>query len=57
MESLIVTGILMVIVGTAVLCLHKKKKSGAGCIGCPLCGHCSGRGGGSKNVNKTENGQ
>ncbi len=56
-ESLIVTGILMVIVGTAVLCLRKKKKSGAGCIGCPLCGHCSGRGCGSKNVNKTENGQ
>ena len=26
-ESLIVTGILMVIVGTAVLCLHKKRRA------------------------------
>lgn len=35
MENLIVIGILLVIVGAAVLYIWKEKKKGTRCIGCP----------------------
>ena len=40
MENLIVIGILLVIVGAAVLYIWKEKKKGRGCIGCPAAGYC-----------------
>lgn len=40
MENLIVIGILLVIVGAAVLYIWKEKKKGTRCIGCPAAGHC-----------------
>ena len=40
MENLIVIGILLVIVGAAVLYKWKEKKKGTRCIGCPAAGHC-----------------
>ena len=40
MDNLIVIGILLVILGAAVLYIWKEKKKGRGCIGCPDAGHC-----------------
>lgn len=40
MENVIVIGILLVLVGAAVLYIWKKKKKGTRCIGCPAAGHC-----------------
>lgn len=48
MESLIVAGILLIIVGAAVLYLQKEKKKGVRCIGCPAAGHCAAKGCGEK---------
>ncbi len=44
MEDLIIIGIMLVIVGAAVLYIWKKKKKGTRCIGCPYAGCCSGKG-------------
>lgn len=52
MENLIVVGILLVLVGAAVLYIRKERKKGRGCIGCPCAGHCSGKG--CKNVKEAE---
>ena len=40
MENLIVIGILLVLVGAAVLYIWKEKKKGTRCIGCPSAGDC-----------------
>ena len=40
MENLIVIGILLVLVGAAVLYIWKEKKKGTRCIGCPAAGCC-----------------
>ena len=42
MENLIVIGILLVLVGAAVLYIWKEKKKGTRCIGCPAAGCCKG---------------
>lgn len=42
MADLIVGGILLVIVGAAIIYIVKAKKSGIKCIGCPAAGQCSG---------------
>lgn len=44
MENLIVIGILLILVGIAVIYIWKEKKKGTRCIGCPSAGCCSGRG-------------
>ena len=46
MANLIVVGILLIIIGAAVLYIVKAKKSGVKCIGCPAGGNCSGNCGG-----------
>ena len=43
MVDLIVAGILLILVAAAVHTIRKEKKKGAGCIGCPSSGGCSGR--------------
>ena len=40
MENFIVAGILLVIIGAAVVYIIKAKKSGVKCIGCPSGGSC-----------------
>ncbi len=42
MADLIVGGILIVIVGAAILYIVKAKKKGIKCIGCPAAGQCAG---------------
>ena len=44
MADMIVGGILLIIVGSAIRYIYKAKKSGSPCIGCPNGGSC-----GSKN--------
>ena len=44
MENLIVIGILLVLVGAAVLYIRKEKKKGTRCIGCPAAGNRSANG-------------
>ena len=51
MDNLIVIGILLVIVGAAVLYIWKEKKKGTRCIGCPSAGHCSSNGCGKAKEN------
>ena len=51
MDNLIVIGILLVIVGAAVLYIWKEKKKGTRCIGCPADGHCSSNGCGKAKEN------
>ena len=41
MGNVIVIGILLVLVGTALLYIKKEKKRGAKCIGCPSVGCCT----------------
>lgn len=48
MDDLIVIGILLVIVGAAVLYIWQEKKKGTRCIGCPATGCCSGKGCGNR---------
>lgn len=43
MTDFIVAGILLIIVGAAVIYIRKAKKSGTKCIGCPAGGNCSGK--------------
>ena len=45
MADLIVGGILLVIVGTAIRYIYKEKKNGSPCIGCPNGGSCGGKNG------------
>ncbi len=40
MENVIIIGILLVVVGAAVLYIWKEKKKGTRCIGCPAAGCC-----------------
>ncbi len=40
MENVIIIGILLVVVGAAVLYIRKEKKKGTRCIGCPAAGCC-----------------
>lgn len=41
MTDFIIAGILVIIVGVAVIYIVRSKKSGAKCIGCPAGGCCS----------------
>lgn len=41
MADLVVIGILLIIIGAAVIYIIKAKKSGSKCIGCPASGNCS----------------
>ena len=41
MTDFIVIGIVLLIVGTAVVYMIKEKKKGVKCIGCPSAGACS----------------
>ena len=41
MTDFIVAGILLLIVGIAIIYIVKAKKSGVKCIGCPAGGKCS----------------
>ena len=49
MEDLIVIGILLILVGAAILYIYKEKKKGTRCIGCSSAGCCSGKTCGSVN--------
>lgn len=40
MLDFIVLGILILIVGAAILYIRKEKKKGVRCIGCPAAGNC-----------------
>ena len=51
MDNLIVIGILLVIVGAAVLYIWKEKKKGTRLIGCPAGGHFSANGWGKAKEN------
>ena len=42
MVNFIIAGILLVILGAAVIYIVKAKKNGAKCIGCPSSGNCGG---------------
>ena len=46
MADLIVIGILIVIIGSALFYIVKEKKRGTRCIGCPAAGNCPSRNGG-----------
>lgn len=41
MANAVVTGILILIVGAAVLYIRQEKKKGVRCVGCPAGGSCS----------------
>lgn len=43
MKDFLILGILLIIIGVAVVYIIKAKKSGAKCIGCPADGNCSGK--------------
>ncbi len=47
MTDFIVAGILLLIVGIAIIYIVRAKKSGVKCIGCPAAGKCSGMNKGS----------
>ena len=47
MANLIVVGILLILVGTAVCHIRKEKKKGSRCIGCSSSGCCSEKGKGN----------
>lgn len=44
MGDFVVAGILIIIVGAAVLYIIKEKKKGTRCIGCPSAGSCPSKG-------------
>ena len=46
MADVIVVGILVLIVGIAIVYIVKEKKKGVKCIGCPAAGNCPSRNGG-----------
>lgn len=43
MTDIIVLLLVAVLIGGAVAYIVREKKKGAGCIGCPMSGQCSGR--------------
>ncbi len=43
MTDIIIIGILLIVVGSAVFYIVKAKKNGAKCIGCPAAGNCPSR--------------
>ena len=43
MTDLIIIGILLLIIGAAIVYIVKAKKSGVKCIGCPAGGSCPGK--------------
>lgn len=45
MTDLIVVGILLIIIGAAIIYIVKEKKRGTKCIGCPAACNCSGKNG------------
>ena len=51
MTDLIIIGILVLIVGSAIIYIIKAKKSGAKCIGCPAGGNCPSKNGGHSKCN------
>lgn len=54
MADLVLAGILVVIIGAAVIYIVKAKKSGVKCIGCPAGGNCSGKCSSTGGCNGTE---
>lgn len=42
MKDFLIIGIVLIIIGIAIVYIVKSKKSGAKCIGCPSGGQCSG---------------
>ena len=46
MENLIILAVIAIIIGLAVGYIHKEKKRGARCIGCPSGCSCDGKSGG-----------
>ena len=46
MADIIVIGILVIIIGAAIVYIVKAKRSGVRCVGCPDGGQCSGSCGG-----------
>ena len=51
MENLIVIGILLILVGVAILYIWREKKKGTRCIGCPAAGCCQRSGCGNSKGN------
>lgn len=43
-ENIIIIGIIAVIVAGILFYLHRAKKKGQTCIGCPYCKQCDGKG-------------
>ena len=54
MADFILAGILVVIIGAAVIYIVKAKKRGVKCIGCPAGGNCSGKCNSTGGCNGTE---
>ncbi len=54
MENVMIIGIVLVIVGIAVLFIWKEKKKGSRCIGCPAAGCCKQNGCGKAKKNVLE---
>lgn len=46
MANVIVAGIILCIIGGAIIYIHKEKKRGVKCIGCPVAGTCGSHCGG-----------
>lgn len=42
MKDFLIVGIVLIIIGVAIVYIIKAKKNGAKCIGCPSGGQCSG---------------
>ena len=51
MTDLIILGILVIIIGTAIVYIIKEKKRGVKCIGCPAGGNCPYKNGGQSKCN------
>lgn len=45
MANVIVVGIVLLIIGAAIICIVREKKRGVRCIGCPAAGACSAKNG------------
>lgn len=41
MGNIVVAGIVLIIIGAALLYIRKEKKKGVRCIGCPAAGTCA----------------
>ena len=46
MADFVVAGVLLIIIGAAIVYIRKEKKKGVQCIGCPASGSCAGKNGG-----------